>query len=99
MAGTDMNEEWLGHVQPVGLVIAPVVLARHGLNPETQTRADSEEGRKLIAPLEDGASRKSPDPCALKDPWTCFENILGLRASLVARAPGGRHVPGALWPM
>ena len=39
MAVIDLNEEWLGYVQPVGLVIAPVVLTRHGLNPETQTRA------------------------------------------------------------
>jgi hypothetical protein len=93
MAVIDLNEEWLGHVQPVGLVIAPVVLARHGLNPETQTRADSEEVRKLIAPKEDGASTKSPEPCALKDPWTFFEKILGWRANLVAGAPGGLPLP------
>jgi hypothetical protein len=93
MAVIDLNEEWLGHVQPVGLVIAPVVLARHGLNPETQTRADSEEVRKLIAAQEDGASTKSPDPCALKDPWTFFENILGWRANLVAGSPGGLPLP------
>jgi N-6 DNA Methylase len=93
MAVIDLNEEWLGHVQPVGLVIAPVVLARHGLNPETQTRADSEEVRKLIAQKEDGASTKSPDPCALKDPWTFFENILGWRANLVTGSPGGLPLP------
>jgi N-6 DNA Methylase len=93
MALIDLNEEWLGHVQPVGLVIAPVVLARHGLNPETQTRADSDEVRKLIAPKEDGANAKSPDPCALKDPWTFFENILGWRANLVAGSPGGLLLP------
>jgi hypothetical protein len=93
MAVIDLNEEWLGHVQPVGLVIAPVVLARHGLNPETQTRADSDEVRKLIAPKEDGASTKSPDHCALKDPWTFFDNILGWRANLVAGSPGGLTLP------
>jgi hypothetical protein len=42
MAVTDLNEEWLGHVQPVGLVVAPVVLARLDLVPSQQTRADSE---------------------------------------------------------
>ncbi|UFW82995.1 N-6 DNA methylase [Bradyrhizobium barranii] len=93
MAVIDLNEEWLGHVQPVGLVIAPVVLARHGLNPETQTRADSEEVRKLIAPKEDGASTKCPDPCALNNPWTFFENILGWRANRVAGSPGGLPLP------
>src|SRR5713101_3327877 len=93
MPVTDLNEEWLGHVQPVGLVVAPVVLARHGLNPETQTRADSEEVRKLIAPKEDGASAKNTDPRALKDPWAFFEKILGWRATLVAGAPNGPPLP------
>ena len=36
MAGIDPNDEWLGHVQPVGLVVAPIVLARHGLNPRSR---------------------------------------------------------------
>src|SRR5271163_5130051 len=40
MAVTDLNEEWLGHVQPVGLVVASVVLARLDLVPSQQTRAD-----------------------------------------------------------
>ena len=42
MAGIDPNDEWLGYVQPVGLVVAPVVLARYGLTPAIQTRADTE---------------------------------------------------------
>jgi hypothetical protein len=96
MAAVDLNEEWLGHVQPIGLVVAPVVLARHGLNPETQTRADSEEVRKLIAPKEDGASGKNTDPRALKDPWAFFERILGWRAALVAGAPDGPPLPEEL---
>jgi hypothetical protein len=96
MAVVDFNEEWLGHVQPIGLVVAPVVLARHGLNPETQTRADSEEVRKLIAPKEDGASAKDTDLRALKCPWAFFEKILGWRATLVAGAPDGVPLPEEL---
>lgn len=96
MAGVDLNEEWLGHVQPVGLVVAPVVLARHGLNPETQTRADSEEVRKLLSSKEDGASAKNPDPPALSNTWAFFERILGWRTSLVDGAPGGARVPEEL---
>jgi hypothetical protein len=34
MAATDPNVEWIGNVQPVGLVLAATVLARHGLNLE-----------------------------------------------------------------
>jgi hypothetical protein len=37
MGATDPNDEWLGHVQPIGLVLAATVLARHGLNPAEQT--------------------------------------------------------------
>ena len=39
MAGIDPNDEWLGHVQPVGLVVAPIVLARYGLTPAKSRRA------------------------------------------------------------
>src|SRR6266404_2042023 len=96
MAVIDLNEEWLGHVQPIGLVVAPAVLARHGLNPETQTRANTEEVRALMSPKDDGSSAKSPDPRALKDPWAFFEKILGWRATLVAGAPHGPPLPEEL---
>jgi hypothetical protein len=96
MAVVDLNEEWLGHVQPIGLVVAPVVLARHGLNPETQTRADTEEVGKLLSSKEDGAGAKNHDPHALSDPWVFFEKILGWRTALVAGAPGGPSVPDEL---
>ena len=36
MAVTDLNEEWLGHAQPVGLVVASTVLARLDLVPISQ---------------------------------------------------------------
>jgi hypothetical protein len=49
-----------------------------------------------MAPKEDGASTKSPDPCALKDPWMFFESILGWRANLVAGSPGGLPLPADL---
>ena len=49
MAGTDPNAEWIGNVQPIGLVLAATVLARHGLNPAEQTRADSETVRALLS--------------------------------------------------
>ena len=33
---------WLGHVQPVGLVVAPVVLDELGLQPLPQSAVDTE---------------------------------------------------------
>ena len=92
MAAFDMNEEWLGHVQPVGLVVAPVVLARHGLNPETQTRADTEAAREMISPKDDGAG----DSRALRNPWAFFQEMFGWRAARVAGAPGGPTLPDEL---
>jgi hypothetical protein len=88
VAATDPNLEWLGHVQPIGLVIAPVVLARHGLNPEEQTRADSEAVRVLLSDKDDGP--------ALPDPWAFFQQILGWRIAQVAGAPGGTALPPEL---
>ena len=58
MALNDLNEEWLGHVQPVGLVVASVVLARLDLVPSIQTRADSEEVRTLVTPKDDAPRAK-----------------------------------------
>jgi hypothetical protein len=55
-AGIDPNDKWLGHVQPVGLVIAPIVLARYGLTPEIQTRADTEAMRDFVSPKPDDGS-------------------------------------------
>src|SRR6266446_9393712 len=49
MALIDPNAEWIGNVQPVGLVVAPAVLARLGLNPAEQTRADSEAVRAVLS--------------------------------------------------
>jgi hypothetical protein len=84
MAVTDLNEEWLGHVQPVGLVVAPSVLARLDLVPSQQTRADSDAARALLSATDDAP--------ALPDPWAFFSTILGWRASRVAGAPGGAEL-------
>jgi hypothetical protein len=63
MAMVDLNLEWLGYVQPVGLVISPTILDRYGLVPEEQTRADGESVAVCFTP--EGETR------ALDDPWTC----------------------------
>lgn len=84
----DPNVEWLGHVQPVGLVVAPAVLKRHALVPEEQTRADTEQAAALLTLSEDGP--------ALADPWSFFAGVLGWRAAQVAGAPGGPGLPDDL---
>ena len=88
MAGTDPNAEWIGNVQPIGLVLAATVLARHGLNPAEQTRADSEAVRALLSGDDDGP--------ALVDPWAFFSQVLGWRSAQVAGAHGGSALPAEL---
>jgi len=82
MPVTDPNLEWLGHVQPTGLVVAPAVLGRHGLTPLQQTRADSEAVAET--------------PLTLADPWPFFATILDWPGTFVAGAPGGPPVPDDL---
>jgi hypothetical protein len=88
MALNDPNAEWIGNVQPVGLVVAPTVLADLGLNPAEQTRADSEAVRALLNGDDGGP--------VLHDPWAFFTQILGWRAKQVAGVPGGPPLPATL---
>jgi hypothetical protein len=88
MAVVDPNLEWLGYVQPVGLVLSPTVLDRYGLVPEEQTRADGEEVAACLAP--------NGEACALADPWIFFLRILGWREHQVARVPAGQLLPDGL---
>ncbi|MBB2780290.1 UNVERIFIED_ORG: hypothetical protein GGE55_001672 [Rhizobium esperanzae] len=88
MAGFDPNEEWLGHVQPVGLVVAPVVLKAYELVPGQQTRSDTEAVKPHLSPKDSGP--------ALLDPWAFFADILGWRPGRVAGSPGGAPIPDDL---
>ncbi len=74
----DPNLEWLGHVQPVGLVVAPRVLSERGLPPQEQTSADTKEAEELIPEGGAGAS-----------PWDIATTLLGWQPALIAGAPGG----------
>ncbi|APO55355.1 BREX-1 system adenine-specific DNA-methyltransferase PglX [Bradyrhizobium diazoefficiens] len=88
MSVIDPNAEWIGNVQPTGLVVAANVLAGHGLNPAEQTRADSETVRALLSDGEDGP--------ALVDPWSFFAQVLGWREAQVAGTVNGPAVPADL---
>ena len=88
MAVIDPNLEWLGYVQPVGLVLSPTVLDRYGLVPEEQTRPDGDAVAACLTP--DGEAR------ALVDPWSFFSRILTWREHQVAGLPGGQALPDGL---
>jgi hypothetical protein len=78
--------DWLGHVQPIGLVVSPRVLTELGLVPAYQTPSETAEVAALLA--EDGP--------ALRDPWAFARDILGWPAERVAGLPDGQPLPDDL---
>ena len=84
----DPDLEWLDHVQPVGLVVAPSVLKELGLTPLYQSPVDTAEAAEHLNLDEAGA--------ALPDPWAFVEKVLGWNAAHVAGAPGGPELPDTL---
>src|SRR5262245_354672 len=81
----DPDLEWLDHVQPVGLVVAPVLLKEFGLAPSRQTQADT---RVVAESIGD-----DPTVPTLQNVWPFFEQVLGWETQHVAGSPGGSDVP------
>lgn len=77
---------WLGHVQPVGLVVSTLVLDELGLLPEALGPIETAQVGELIA--EEGP--------ALSDVWAFLSTILGWRTSETAGAPAGPAIPQEL---
>jgi len=84
----DPDLEWLDHVQPVGVVVAPTLMKEFGLTPIRQTPIDTGRVSELLEPDK----LKS----ALPDVWRFVEAVLGWEAQHVAGAPGGPAIPQEL---
>jgi hypothetical protein len=84
----DPDLEWLDHVRPVGLVVAPILLKSLGLAPTRQTQVDS---AKVVANI--GEDDSEP---ALNDPWGFVQAVLGWQTKFVAGSPGGPPLPDNL---
>jgi hypothetical protein len=84
----DPDLEWLDHVPPVGLVVAPTLLKELGLAPLRQTPIDTGVVGEFV-----GAELSKP---ALSDPWAFVEKVLGWEMRHVAGAPGGAAIPDEL---
>ncbi|MHA3977366.1 Eco57I restriction-modification methylase domain-containing protein [Halovulum sp. GXIMD14794] len=84
----DPDLEWLDHVQPVGLVVAPSVLKELGLSPLHQSPVDSGAVAELLNADLDGP--------AITDPWTFVEQVLGWEAQYTAGVSGGPDIPDEL---
>lgn len=83
----DPDVEWMDHVRPVGLVVAPNVLKRMEAIPERQTQTDSSAVAALQREAEGGV---------LSDTWGFFTQVLGWEPRFVAGAPGGPAMPQEL---
>src|ERR1035438_6468838 len=84
----DPDLDWLDHVQPVGVVVAPALIKEMGLTPIRQTPIDT----GLVAELLESDAAKP----ALRDSWKFFQAVLGWEARHVAGAPGGPAMPPEL---
>ena len=74
------RHDWIGYLQPVGLVVAPAALARIGLWPSPQGPADGEAVARAVEAFAD-------------DPWSFFRTILGWPADRMLR---GEALPDSL---
>lgn len=84
----DPDLEWLDHVRPIGLVVAPVLLKELGLPPLRQTQLDS-----AVVAAHIGDDDRKP---AMADPWGFVRDVLGWEAAHVAGSPDGPPLPGDL---
>ena len=84
----DPDLEWLDHVPPVGLVVAPTLLKELGL---TAAQANADRHWPGCRDHWLGAFQ-----AALTDPWAFVEQVLGWEARHVAGAPGGPAIPDEL---
>lgn len=73
--------DWIGYLQPVGLVVAPAALTRIGAWVTPQAANDSA-----------GVAAALAEP----DLWPLFRDVLGWPAARVAGAPGGPALPDTL---
>ena len=90
MAMLKPEHEWLGHVQPTGLVISTLVLDELGLIPPPQDAIDTAAFAETLSVYDDDkASRGS----LLPDPWALLRDILEWPASMVAGLPDGEPIP------
>lgn len=78
------EHEWLGHVQPTGLVVSTLVLDELTLLPAQQGQLDTAQFAEL---LDENGERLLPDP------WAIFRDILKWPQSMVVGLASGDAVP------
>ncbi|MGH7555135.1 MAG: Eco57I restriction-modification methylase domain-containing protein, partial [Longimicrobiales bacterium] len=87
------HQEWLGFLQPIGLVVSPTALVSAQAQVDRNIAREQEALRALVREDEgdDGARR-----VLLPDLPAFFSQFLGWEASDLAGGPGGPELPSAL---
>ncbi len=85
----DPDLEWLDHVQPVGLVVAPILLKELGLAPSRQTQADTAVVAALIG--DDSDQARPPES------WPSSSRCWAGRRSTSPAVPAGPPLPDELY--
>ena len=80
------HQEWLGYIQPVGLVVSPAALVAAGCVPDRNVSAKQETLRGLL----------TGDPLRLLDFPSFTREFLGWQEGDLAGAPGGPPLPESL---
>src|SRR5712691_5352022 len=83
-----VHKEWLGQIQPVGLVVSPYVLARYDV--AIDRRLSIERQARLKELIADEETGRVDDFLALA------RNLLEWPEGLLAGAPGGPPLPDSL---
>jgi hypothetical protein len=84
-----VHREWLGYLQPIGLLFSPAALTQRGVLPDTNVGALQEQ--------LDAFSRRDIDtPPTVADFSSFAQAFLGWRASDLAGAPDGPALPESL---
>ena len=85
----EAHRQWLGYVQPVGLLVTPGVLLGRGVVPDRAVLPQQQVLAGLLDPDEDGQAR-------LADSSGLLFDLLGWRPEDLAGAPSGPRLPDEL---
>ena len=82
----EVHRRWIGYVQPIGLVVAPVALVRHGIGADRNVAATQVRLAEHIATDRD-------QPPRIADLQAFLQDLLGWQADDIMPAPDDLAVP------
>src|SRR5437763_11465063 len=85
----EAHREWIGYVQPVGLLVAPAALRHRGILPDANVAP-------LQVRLDELVEADENDQPVVRDFSTFAKTFLGWKDGDLAGAPGGANLPDDL---